>query len=94
MGKTYFSSWDYSLKKTGKMFIFQVVDSTEVRTEQIECANEAFLRTIQEDFKNMTFVGPKGEEIRIFTIEVSEIERFKQYELSKISLSPAIYVSL
>jgi hypothetical protein len=76
------------------MFIFQIVDSHEIRTEQIECANEAFLRSIQDDFKNRTFNGPKGEEIRIFTIEVSEVERLRPYERSLISLSPAIYVAL
>ena len=40
----------------------------------------------------MTFIGPKNSEIRIFTIEVSEIETLKKYELEKIALSPAIYV--
>jgi hypothetical protein len=62
------------LKRKGKFFIFNIVDSHEIRTEQIECANEGFLKEMHKEFKNRTFIGPKGDNIVIYSIEVSEIE--------------------
>ena len=45
--KTQLFNLIFSLRSSGRLFVFQVVDSHEVRTEQIECANEKFLRKIE-----------------------------------------------
>ncbi len=84
----------YSLRRSGRLFVFQVVDSHEVRTEQIECANEKFLRKVERYLQNGTYKGLHGDPIRIYTIEVTEVEQLRSYDQEQISKSPAIYASM
>ena len=71
-----------------------MVDSHESRTEQIECANERFLRKVHSVLSNGTYTGVNGEIIKINTIEVSEVEQLGSYEQDQITKSPAIYASM
>lgn len=93
-GKYNINSMLFSLRRSTRLFVFQVVDSHEVRTEQIECANEKFLRKVERYLQNGTYKGMHGDPIRIYTIEVTEVEQLRSYDQEHISKSPAIYASM